>query len=825
MLPSLSSAAPPRARQLLILTLLLPLVLLLGLGPVPTGTLPALADDNDSDATFRVSISSITPTLVTDGSTVTISGQVRNNSSTALTGGTVRIGVADTSLYTRSAVEQWYTGTGTTSSIVSSMSTLGDVPLQGNVAPGGTATFTLQVPADDLPGGNRVRAVLPVRAQARTAAGTELATTRGTVIRAATGTSWDSPLQTSWMVPLTLPADPDLFGPSGEARTAAWRRAIGSGSRIDQLLTQLEGAQVTWVVDPTVVSPPLAPDSELTPRTDDGDDSEDSNDGDSATDDATATASASSPASATPSGTDSGAGSTQSAATPSTGTSTGASTDSPSSSASTSSSSTSTNPSTTSEPSTEPTTVEGLVAALRTRLQNRAASQPVWTLPTADPDLNALTATGGERSARAALTGESISAEAVSGISSGQVLWPVGDVSSATLTSLTRQWRSVRQASPTTVLSTRQVDGSADSSTSSAARRLSDGTTVLAYDEKLSRSATADGDPGMRTQRFLADSLASYLESPGTSRSVLVMAPRAQTASPAALAALITSAGQAPWLSTAAASTLRTQAGAAPADAAIRTTSGGTTPAASPLSRDALAETSRDRRRLGVIDDLLVDSDDIIDGWSAGLRQRTSARWRGHAASYSAVTQAQRNAIVQVPQKIQVRPSSVNFFTDSGEVPVVVVNQLRRPVHNVRLTLVPRRYLVEVREQPKALSVAADSNTTVRVPLRAVSAGRVQLDAMLSTTTGDPLGTPSQAPAHVSLNVRPTGSWLYWVLGLFAGPILVIGLIRAFRRGPRPDTEVEVGQADPGVSTSDGVGPAQQEAAPTQQDDHEGEHD
>ena len=77
-----------------------------------------------------------------------------------------------------------------------------------------------------------------------------------------------------------------------------------------------------------------------------------------------------------------------------------------------------------------------------------------------------------------------------------------------------------------------------------------------------------------------------------------------------------------------------------------------------------------------------------------------------------------------------------------------------------------------------------------------MSSGQVSVDARLSTPTGLGLGASDDAPTQLEFTVRPTGSWLYWVLGAVAGPILVIGVYRSLRKpglepepAPAPDEQ------------------------------------
>ena len=64
-----------------------------------------------------------------------------------------------------------------------------------------------------------------------------------------------------------------------------------------------------------------------------------------------------------------------------------------------------------------------------------------------------------------------------------------------------------------------------------------------------------------------------------------------------------------------------------------------------------------------------------------------------------------------------------------------------------------------------------------------------------------PLGGPDVA-TQLTVNVRPTSTWIYWVLGIVGGLVLVVGLMRSLRKGPRQTT---VGPDDAGPTPADAI--------------------
>lgn len=754
------------------------LVLLLGLQLPPalgrSTTTTAAAEDG-----VEITLNNVSPSVATPDTPVVVLGTVTNRSKDAIDDPVVRIGLNGSRLSARDQVTNWMNGSGRTAS-----TEIGRTILTEPLRAGRSAQFQLVVRPDRLP-----------EVTERTNLAAALSVTDGTdpdarthtrlptaIPWAGSGGAVTRPLDVSWVVPLTLPSDPALFSSTGKARLAAWRRAIGPGSPVDQLLRQLRGLPVTWLVDPSMLEPPISPDEDLpaadAPR--EGRPNQTPTPAPSSSTEEPEPETSESPESPTSPGASENPSATESDATSSP-------------TPSTSSSPTEDEPEP--EPAPDDSSVATLVDGLRQRLVDRGEDQPVWWLPYGDPDVLALHETDGASAVRSALRREpSTATESMSEVT---VQWPAASPTSRQLGAATRAWRSARGGSaPPTLLSNAQV---ADDATGQVAHRLTDGTPVLAYDQGLSGLTEDDdtaGGGGQRVQHFLADSLATYLRNPSRQRDVLVLAPRLDQVDAGSLAGLIRTAEGVPWLRSASASSALVAAEDAPRAARVERPRSVPSAPASPITRGTLSHAAADRRLLGDLGSILVDSGDVVTGWNAAYDELGSARWRGNAQEHATTLRRLSAALHKVPEQVTVLPSSINFFTDAGEVGVTVVNDLNRPLRGVRLSLEPRLPILSIREQPEPMSLRADTRATIRVPLRAQSSGQVAVDARLSTPTGLTLGPSDDAPTQLEFTVRPTGSWLYWVLGAVAGPILVIGVYRSLRK-PRREPEPAPAPDDP----------------------------
>lgn len=778
-----SGRRPPGRYPLPAVPVAAALLLTLLLALLPGSTAPGGRAEAavEGSSTAQITLARVTPPVLQDGRPVTITGTVRNTANSPIASPVVHVRVQRSPLDTRARVDGWSTDSSTTDGAEVATTTLPD-PL----APLQSATFSITIPASKVAFGYNL-ATLPTIVLVTDGTAQTAASTRGSIhtfLEYARDGTTANPLQVGWVVPLTLPADPALFGPPGAARTAAWQHAIGPGSPIDATLTALSDQPVTWLVDPAMLEPsPGASATVPPPATESPQPSP-------------TTSSTTSPPSASsgePSGTPSAGPSADTA------TATAGSTADPSAGSTTTSSA----PRQDEQPAAG-TTVDELAADLRSRLAAAKDTQPVWFLPYGDPDLSALSAAGGAAAVHDHL--QRALSPGLRQIGSTMPLWAAGDLSDQQLTGLSSTWHTTRRETPPALISTRSLDGATLAQTTTVGRRLHDGTPVLAYDEQLSfTAAAAGGDPTARTRLFLARSMTIYQQAPSTRRSVLVLAPRTGTASPAQLAQVIGAAQQAPWLSQVATDSLLAQARSARPNSRLDNDPSGAAPSlsSSPISGASLDRERDSRALVHDLSTVLVDSEDVTAGWSRALDELGSTRWRGASTAYGTVLARDYQALVDITRSIKVIPSTINFFTDKGVLSVTVSNELNRPVHNVQLLLSPRAYLLTVKSQPQPLSLRARSRSTVRVPVVASAVGRVRVDAILSTPSGDPLGAPADDPATLVVNARPTASWIFWALGIVAGLIFVIGLYRSLRRGPRAETTMQRPPGVPEASAAD----------------------
>jgi len=773
-----------------------------------TGDTGAATVDTDV-VPVQVALQAVTPAIATPGSGALLTGTISNAGPEPVRVGSVRVSTAFRGLDTRSAVEDWAT-TGS----LETPRVIAQDDIDALLAPGAVVNFYAPAPADAV-NPEFDFATLPVRIEVTQEAGGPAAdrtaqTLPGSELRTflpwhAMDVTGFNPVDIAWLAPVTLPGGADQVDPDEATRAAAWAEAIGPQSRNAALLDGLAGTSATFVVDPAVLEP-LDPVASLTEAVvQPGEEPEPTEPDQTGQPTAQPTAEPAPQPTAEP-GTDAtsapsppphpeptadpGVGPTPTADVPATeappadGEDT-TTTDGPEDPDS---------PQQPVEPTTPPTTQEA-VQALGEQLATIPEEQ-LWWLPVGDTDTGALLELGQEVSSIAELVGRPL---AQTPVVRGRtdLAWPLATAYDDDLIDrLKRVWTHAGGALGTRGVGHGTLTGAVLPSgaitdavqTGSAARTHTSGTVLLGYDERLSGIVASAGAPdqdGRTVQRFLAETLATYQEQPAEDRSVVVAVPRTATVDATALRRLVGASDTAPWLAPTTASRLLDSAdpapvelpGAAPADGELTAYS---IPAPSPLTADGVARVEEARADLDAASSIVPGSDEARDTWLQALDRQYSARWRQGPDAWGEPVEQAFAVSREILDGLTINPTTINFFADEGVILITVTNELPLQIEDLRMTVRPGNARLRILAQPEPITIGPESRATVQFRAKAIASGQVPLHTSLSTPDGTPVGEA----AETEVRVRPTGVWIYWLLGGVAGVILVLGLVRALR--PRP---------------------------------------
>lgn len=736
--------APARA----VLAALAWLLAIVGIAPLaPTAT---AADVTAHQATTRAGdvimwLASAAPTTISPGTGATVKVAVRNTGTTPLDGAALRLSIGTRALDSLTSQDRWRDGLAPLGSAATAEA---DVP---TLAPGKTALVKLAVPSTKLDLGYTMT-TLPLRVDL---SGTPSAATLRSFGTWASQSATFTAMATSLVIPVTLPDDPKLLTATGPERLEAWRKAIGPGSAIDDLISSNPSTPVTWLIDPAVLDPAAAQDGTLPTAAQEGTD-----------------VGATTPSASMPSGS------------------------SPSSSSSHGARSSSTSSSSTSTPhdTTPATSVDELAADLRAKLAARPSTQSILFTPYGDPDLSTLTGERRPQGAQAVLErslARQLSPE-LTALSDQVVAAPAAPLGRAAAERLVAAWKKTRGTTPTVITPNVTLDRSDSVSVSTAVRRTDDGLTVAGYNTALSRTLA---DPALSDAEAAdaarAASLAIYQQQPTTTRSLLVLGARTGATSASRLRHVTDALAGVGWVKAQPFNTATPSA--TPVSLSQRAPSSeGVWPTVAGQAFDGedIATANATLATLTKMAGIVTDGEDIVPAWTRNLDQVTSTRWRGAPGEVDALVRHASVSVDAIPKQIDVVPSRINFFSDSGPISVTVKNNLAREVRDIRVRLTPRSYAVQFRRQPGAVTIPGKGQTSVRVPTIAQAAGRVSVDATVTGPGAIPLGRPDDAASAIEINARPTGTWIFWVLGIVALLVFCYGLVRNRQRGTRRRDEL-----------------------------------
>jgi hypothetical protein len=281
---------------------------------------------------------------------------------------------------------------------------------------------------------------------------------------------------------------------------------------------------------------------------------------------------------------------------------------------------------------------------------------------------------------------------------------------------------------------------------------------------------------------FQAQTAAATTELPGTVRRLLVALPRDVDPDPGAFRALVTAATAVPWVQPVRVADLlppqpETTSGTLPRRS-VRPPGAG---ARGVLVRD-VAVVRRLRQQLAAVAEVVDSPAPVALQAQRSTLELLSVAWRGRHDALAARQRALADTIGSRTAGVRVLPSTVNFLTNDGRLQVTIANGLDRPVRGVRLEVIaPSPKLQVVRPTSAPLTLQAGQRTGVQVPVRALASGLVTLQARLITPSGAQIGVPQV----VQVRLQPTDSWLLTAVGIAVGLVVLVGLVRALRRGRR----------------------------------------
>ncbi|WP_052682155.1 DUF6049 family protein [Saccharothrix sp. ST-888] len=354
--------------------------------------------------------------------------------------------------------------------------------------------------------------------------------------------------------------------------------------------------------------------------------------------------------------------------------------------------------------------------------------------------------------------------------------------------------------------------------TPNAARPIGDGQTAVVADHTISKLFEGDLDTAeartAATQRFLAETMMVTEQQPESQRNLLVMPSRNLTVGTAtALADAITAAQKGSWISPV---KLTAVAGAtSDSNANTSVPSPGDYPNElhdSELPAGALEKTMGLEGDLDQLLKILTQPQRVRGPFNAAMVRSMSTEWRDQAKDGQAYRSGTQDYLSNLISAVKLLPKRViTLAGDNGTLLVSVKNDLNQAVGNLQLRLTSGQ--VNRLNVGGAENVVLDATTsrTLRFPAAAQANSTVQMTAQLWTTGADP--QPYGPPMTFQVDVTDVTSGVLYAIGGGVVLILLAGLrfyLQRKKRAAEPDTDGDTdgAPADPS-DPADPAGPGE----------------
>jgi hypothetical protein len=426
--------------------------------------------------------------------------------------------------------------------------------------------------------------------------------------------------------------------------------------------------------------------------------------------------------------------------------------------------------------------VTPVIAPFLDQVRQGAARRTVVALPYADLDLAAASqgALVQDLVARGAELGTTLGAPVRTG-----VVWPADG---ALPPGREAAFKAAYPQGLTAILTSTELTETARSLTPVAPAVGTGKTPVVRWDDRLSDLAaqTGSGAGALVTQEYVAQVAALLGERPGVARTFLVTGPRGLDADPGVLSGLLATSESLPWVTTidlSQAVAEAVQAGRPTVDE-LDPPAGEAPAVLTPALLDTL---EREKALIATMSHTLVDSAGFSVQWQDTVDQLTSVRWRKNPSGHERLLDQVVAATSSVSQGMSIVEQTTNFYADEGILQVTIVNDLPDAVEGVQLNLAPGNARLRVVEPADPVRIEARSKATVQVRMAAVAGGLVPVNAWLTTIDGVSIGQK----ATLTVRAAPPGAWMYVAAGSVAGLILVVGIVRGFRRPKATPPELQ----------------------------------
>ena len=378
-----------------------------------------------------------------------------------------------------------------------------------------------------------------------------------------------------------------------------------------------------------------------------------------------------------------------------------------------------------------------------------------------------------------------------------RLAWPAGGIASFSVISAlgadgirTVVLNSSVMRPPDTVNYTPSAVSSTPSGVGPRMRVLVSDSTISQILGQANVASTSAGAAFSVRQRVLAETAMIAAEQPGLARSLVIAPPRRWDPPPQLAADLLASTSSAPWLRPVSLAKLAATApNAGQATRHLRQVTSG-----DELQRGLLRQVRQLGTQAALLQSILVQKNpDLV---AARLGTESSA-WRGGgrraATAASLVRQVSGYVSSQLRAVQVIGPQRVTLGGLSGTLPVSIANRLPVAVRVQLVVSAPSGGRIDVKLPARDVTVAAHTDQTLKLRVRAAVVGSTTIQLALAAPGGARLPA-----AEVTLTVQAThfGTLALYIIGIALAVFLLASVRRALRRG-RGDQSATAGAGAP----------------------------
>lgn len=178
------------------------------------------------------------------------------------------------------------------------------------------------------------------------------------------------------------------------------------------------------------------------------------------------------------------------------------------------------------------------------------------------------------------------------------------------------------------------------------------------------------------------------------------------------------------------------------------------------------------RKTIRVINSLVTNPE--VEDLRIGIAKALNPRLK--SADAVLITKSYFAAVDEMQKRVRVSPGNYTITTPAYELPVTIINDFAEQV-SVDLEITTTNSRVVVEEVPR-VTIAANSQSQIKLPIRVIASGETALRVQLKTPQGSLIGEMERIPLRLAV-ISPITTWFTTGMAII---LLLAAVIQSVRR-------------------------------------------